>query len=654
MRPAPLLTALLTAAPTLAQVPTDGAKFAATHESQPAALAFDGDEETCWAGEGHSLADLPTSLLVTFPEEVTGGRLEVVTQVMKARLRLRDMEVYARVGDGWALLGKVEGNEATRFGIDLAPAKLKVLRLRVRATARDDNAWPRINEVVIREAPPGATPAELEAAEIADESYAERLFVERALGIRKPIEPTTYDPEKGYLWYVRSCLDALIEHGTDTYGDVHSPMWVSILDIDGKTHPNVAMPPIEGQRQGDRALFGGNLQHDVMTLRACDYLTQLTGEQKYRNAAGNYLRYFLEHCTGSATGLWPWGEHAHWDFYKEAPGSTTHEYLGAPPLEFWELAWKLNPDAVLGQADGLLNHVTSLETFDYNRHADISKPLPTPRPEITGFLDFPRHGGFYIQTWAFTYSKTGDTKYLGWCEGMMDHHVAARHPKTGLLPSTTTRDNASFSAATQLSLAVTMLESVPLLGKTETATRCRKLAVEYLASMAALPHRPQEGLYVSGCPVNGPGKEPNLTRPGFTAHYGGAFLAMDALLWLRAHQLTGEQAYKDLAMGLARFYARTDGVPEGAVARAHVYGSIIDLMVDMHQADGGEQWLPAAERYAKAGIETLSADGLFRGATGLWYYESETWPGTLAYALVRLHAVTTESEVEVAPSYFHR
>jgi hypothetical protein len=67
---------------------------------------------------------------------------------------------------------------------------------------------------------------------------------------------------------------------------------------------------------------------------------------------------------------------------------------------FWEWAWSLNPEAVRGEADGCLNHIVNLDTFDFNRHADISTPLRTPRPAKLYFLDFPRHGAFYLHMWG--------------------------------------------------------------------------------------------------------------------------------------------------------------------------------------------------------------------------------------------------------------
>ena len=41
-----------------------------------------------------------------------------------------------------------------------------------------------------------------------------------------------------YGRYVEECLDTLMEHGTDRYGKIHTPVLVSILDVDSRTCPS--------------------------------------------------------------------------------------------------------------------------------------------------------------------------------------------------------------------------------------------------------------------------------------------------------------------------------------------------------------------------------------------------------------------------------
>nr|MBP8952825.1 hypothetical protein [Armatimonadota bacterium] len=145
-----------------------------------------------------------------------------------------------------------------------------------------------------------------------------------------------------------------------------------------------------------------------------------------------------------------------------------------------------------------------------------------------------------------------------------------------------------------------------------------------------------------------------LSTPAFDADYGGEFLCMDGLLWVQAYRVSGNTRFLDIARGIAGFYAREPRVPEQTNTRAKVFGSLVELMLDMAELDGGDQWLPAAESYARQGVELLYHNGIFRGATGLWYYESELWPSTFVHSLVRLAAVLDGKGTQVPTNYFHR
>ena len=98
----------------------------------------------------------------------------------------------------------------------------------------------------------------------------------------------------------------------------------------------------------------------------------------------------------------------------------------------------------------------------------------------------------------------------------------------------------------------------------------------------------------------------------------------------------------------------SEEIPRERHAPAQVFGSTINLMLDMHELDGDPRWIEAAERYAQAGIERLYYDGLFRGATDLWYYESELWVSDLVSALVRLHTITQTPEHREPCTAFQR
>jgi len=620
--------------------------------------ATDGDTQTKWVGQSHPLSWQPTNIVIEFKKPTAVQRLVLVSQIFRERLALKDFEVYAWADKAWAgatPLAVMKGTRDLRTVVDFIPVKTTRLRIRIRDTWRDDHCYPRLAEIEVYAAPRQAKLMAPKDSPLADEKKSERLLLAQTLGAQSAFPTEKFDPAKGYLHYAKTFLDTMIAEGRDRYGAVHSPMFASLLELDTHENPEDTPANVPGQRYGDRSIHGGNLFHDIMLLRACDYATSLTGDHKYRNAASDYLRFFLDNCP-QPTGLFPWGEHAYWNFYKEAPGSTTHEYLGGIPMAFWERMWALNPRAVRGEADGLINHVVNLDTYDFDRHADIVKPLPTPRPKGIGFLDFPRHGGFYISVWTFVYSKTGDARYLDWSLKTIDHHWRLRNPRSGL-PRTSLQAESKNTASAEsvLSLSVSLLESALLLPAGEARNRYESVARAYLDSILRLPHRPREGRLVAAFPLDSePARAKGDYSHPYRYMYGGAFTADDAVLLLAVYRLTGDKRALRLAEDCAAYYARRDPPPPPEIVRAHVYAGIIGLFCDLYDLEHKPAHLKQAERYARLAIERLFYRGLFRGATGINHYESDMMVGNLVYSLVWLHALKENAKVKVEPNRFNR
>jgi len=619
--------------------------------------AIDGNAETKWVGESHPLGFQPANIVLEFDAPVVVRRVVLVSTVFRDRLALKDAEVYAWGRDGWAgasPLALVKATREVRTVVDCEPVRTTRLRLRICDTWREDHAFPRLHEIEVYAAAPGVEGRGLRDSPVPGEKESERWLLRRAMG-EKPVMPgEPFDPAKGYLHYARSFLDTMIREGTDRYGPVASGMFASLLDMGTHRIPEETPPNVPGQRLGDRATRGGNLFHDVMLLRAADHLTDLTGDRKYRQAVTDYLGFFTAHCR-QPTGLFPWGEHAHWDFFREAPGHTTHEYLGGVPAEFWQRLWELSPGAVRGEADGLLNHVVSLESFAFDRHADVRRPLPTPRPAGMGYMDFPRHGGFYVHLWTFLYAKTGEAKYLEWSEKMIDKHWRARNAVSGLPPGCPGRDPRAASSETMLSFSISVLEAARGIADRDVKGRWEAVAKAFLDSILRLPHRPGEGQFLVDFAVDCRPEEATgaYTKP-YEYGYGGGFTADDAVLLAAGHRLTGDARALRLAEAFAAYYAAHDPPSPGEIVRAHVYASILGLFNDLYDQTGKREWLDQAERYARLAIERLFHRGLFRGATGIDHYEGDMMVGNLVYNLVWLHALKAGAGRKVEPNYYNR
>jgi len=619
--------------------------------------AIDGNPETKWVGEAHPLSFQPANIVIQFNEPQTVQRLVLLSTIFRDRLALKDFEVYAWVNTNWAgatPVAIVKGTTNVSTVVDFPPVKASRLRVRIRDTWREDHSYPRLHEIEVYASPPGTVAGVRKDSPIADEKGSERFVLRRALGEKYVAPGVKFDEAKGYLHYVRAFLDTMIAEGTDRYGKFHSPMFASLLDMETHRIPDDIPANIEGQRYSDRSLRGGNLMHDIMLLRACEWASELCGDSKYRNAATDYLKFFLSNCP-QPTGLFPWGEHAYWDFFQEKPGHPTHEFLGGIPAAFWDSVWSLGPEAIRREADGLLNHVGDLESFHFDRHADLFKALPSPRPKNLGGMDFPRHGGFYISLWAFAYSKTSDPKYLEWCRRMIDHHWSARDRGTGILPSTTRGSQAGTATVeSTLSLAVSLLESATLLPPGEVRERFVSAGKAYAESVLGLPHKLKEGKFLAGFPMKtDPGQKPDYSEP-YRYGYGGGFTADNIGLILALHRLTGDARSLRLAEDCASHYATHEPPPPHEIVRAHVYASILGLFTDLYALQRKPQHLAQAERYARLAIERLFHKGLFRGATSVDHYEGDLMVGNLAYNLLWLHAVKQNPGVWVAPNYFNR
>ncbi len=614
---------------------------------------IDGDLTNHWVGEGHPLTWQPTNVIVAFPEPVEIAGIVVTSEALRDVLALKSFEIYAWAGDSWAggrPLAAVKDNRELRPTLTWPSVRTSRLRIRITDTWRPDHAFPRLRELEFLGPVHTGAAVVPRPSPLPGEKESERLTLRRAMGekIVYPGEP--YDPAKGYLHYARTRLDTLIAEGTDRYGEVRSPLFASLLDMETHAIPEEAPPNVPGQRSGDRTLRGGNLFHDVMLLRACDAATALTGDPKYRGAATAYLAFFLEHCP-QPTGLFPWGEHAHWDFFADKPGHATHEYLGGVPVEFWERAWAINARAVAGEGDGLLNHVVNLDTFAYDRHADIAAPLATPRPPGLGFMDFPRHGGFYIHLWSLLATKTSERKYRACSERLLGHISAERDPISGLPPACSGRDG-TVSLETLLSLAVSLMESSRTLGREE---RFENVAKTLLDAILNAHHDPTGGRFLTTVPRGGdPSKADGPYSDPYRYGYGGGFTADNAALLLAAYRLTGDARALALSERFASFYVAHDLPPPHEIVRAHVYASILGLFIDLYDLTKKPAYIEQAERHARLAIERLYWCGLFRGATSLNAYEGDLMPGNLVYNLLWLHAVKSASPVRVPPNYFNR
>ncbi len=632
------------------------AKLTASHTTTEWKIenAIDGDLKTQWIGEGHPLTWQPTNIIIEFNKPKTIERVVLVSTKQRDMLAIKDFEVYAFGKKTWAgasPLAVVRGTQEEVNEVTFEPVTTKSLRIRIRDTYYY-SGFPRLLEIEVYEAP-GTKGTKPKDSPIPDENKTERLILDLAFGKQPTFPRTKFKDSKGYLHYVTTFIDTMIASGTDRYGDVSSPMFASLIDMDTHRNPLETPQNSPGQRYGDRSVHGGNLFHDVMLLQAMDYLSKSTGDDKYTNAVTDYLTFFLSNCPHPNTGLFPWGEHAYWNFYEEKAVNDIHEFLGGIPNSFWMRLWNLSPTALVAEADGLINHIKNLDNFDFDRHADIHTPMPIPRPEKYGGMDFARHGGFYIGLWSFAYSKTGDEKYLDWAQKMIDHHWLARSRASGLPPDKKGAKNAS--AVSTLSLALNLLEGAQLLPQGAVRTKYEDVASTYLDAIMRLPHKPTEGKFLIDLPMDAtPESATGTYGEPYVYGYGGGLSADYAGLLVGVYRMTNDPRALRLAESFADYYSTNNPPPITEAVYARVYASIIGLLNDLYELTGKPNYLEQSKRYGKIAIEALYHRGLFRGASNVGHYEASMGVGNLVYNLVWLDALNNKSRLKPEPNYFAR
>lgn len=238
-----------------------------------------------------------------------------------------------------------------------------------------------------------------------------------------------------YLEAVRHFADQVLEHGRDRYGDTHTPLFVDGIQVD--THE-----PATWRYRGQTWVLS-NFANQQNLLRTLVGLSNLTGDERYREAAVAATRHMFEHQR-HACGLLYWGGHQIVDLLtNENRGldADCHEFKNTFP--FYPFLWEVEPAGTRAFINAFWNaHVMDWCTLDFNRHGAYGKPLGPmwdrePCRDVDPFfesegLTFINAGTDLIYAAATLQQLDGDAQALAWSKRLARRYVNARHPDTGL------------------------------------------------------------------------------------------------------------------------------------------------------------------------------------------------------------------------------
>lgn len=477
-----------------------------------------------------------------------------------------------------------------------------------------------------------------------------------------------------YLGKVRAYVDAMIEHGRDTVGETKSPLFLISIDPQTMAIPKIARPrglSVARLPASFRQCANPHLDQNLYQIMYA--LSEITGNAKYAQEADRTLEHFLNHCQEPRWGFFCWGEHFAWDVETDAPlkseRDVPHEFQR--PWIFWERSFQLAPENSKRFADCLWDHqIRHLPDgkISFSRHAMVNSK---ETPSRTG-SEYPRHGGFYIATWAEAYRQTRDRRMLDAIAALVEFFESRRHPKSGAIPAERhARSGGELMwPQSNLSLAVDLWDSAAKVPD-ELARKMRRSARKIDENFLRIPHEPgPDGRGFVKAAVTSK-LEPGDVRAIEAGHdHGGRWhpwsrswetgygIPTDGriavLCYLRHRQVPDTAGLKDLVVRSADRYLtsdppNTDNLVAGAI------GDVIANLIAAYRLTREKKYLSRAEHFADTAVQVFLTSGPLPQTTGkATDYCAASRCDTLMMQLLDLHLIRNRPEAEVPLIYTDR
>ena len=461
-------------------------------------------------------------------------------------------------------------------------------------------------------------------------------------------------PSKDYLHYVQTFADTLLSVGLDHYGPSPTGMWASVIDTRNLSVPIRGVPPTNGVRPHDRAVGGSNYYHDVLTLTVFDQLSELTGNDRYRQAAHDYSQDFLERAQHPQTGLLGWGEHLYYNFYTDTVSVAEdrlldlrayfrmpHELIAWTPP--WSRLWAIDSARTRRAIEGLKYHFNGpdVQTHLFNRHAVWN--APEYQQEIMPWI---KHAALYAYSFGFLYQQTDDAlwKEKSWQVGTLYWNL--RDHRTDLVFGCLYHKSPT-GGGKDASLSNTALYTYWLYkaGEMADSEAMKQQAITLLKAYDQQGWNEAEQQYYRELNLDGtPPQEAQWATP-WKQGYGSSSL----LTWGRVTAYIASRDSSDAIQPMAKkALAIANRQPLPDVYSAQNLGEAINANVDLYERTNDRQYLNHAQRFADTAIEHLWKNGLFVRQKDDPYYEAKLGVGDLLSGLLRLHLALNDDKSEAS------
>jgi len=498
-------------------------------------------------------------------------------------------------------------------------------------------------------------------------------------------------PKRDALEVVRAFADAMLdpEQGRDHFGPQHTPLWAGVLDRKTYQIPEGKIDDLYRARVSQEFKFIANPHFDENLLQVLYALATVTGQTRYAQEADRTLEYFLKHCQEAKYGFFAWGEHMGWDlvnetlggYPKDNPSAAIHEFWR--PWIFWDKSFQMAPAECHRYAQAVWKYQIDHKgpMISWSRHAQVLSDPPNRR----GY-EFPRHGGFYIDTWAHAYKHTRDPMMLEAIGAVVDYFVAARHPDSGAIPHYAAMPD-WLRPQSNVGLAINLWDAAPLVPEA-LARKMRELATGIDEVFLKLKHEPgpggkglvltasvrtlepttlwfSAGKGFSDQPLpgeSGPPRHKPYTEGWVSAYVGPVPHSTMVGYCIARHRQIQSDAYRRLILLCADRYLESepdlkpfveDGRTVTPKVDAGTIGRVIGLLDYAYRLSGDEKYLRRAEWFSDWAIERFWPDRQplplpsVSASKGQDYYSAFAHGDTLAMNLLQTWLLRHKPELKI-------
>ncbi|XOV91078.1 MAG: hypothetical protein ACFHWX_12795 [Bacteroidota bacterium] len=458
---------------------------------------------------------------------------------------------------------------------------------------------------------------------------------------------------------IKSHYQKLITSGTDTYGEVKTPLWMASLDpVTGKYPEKDARPENIPQRvylnRSVSAPKGSTAYWDFPNFAATDELSRLSGNPAFKASATQYLQSYIDKCKAN-NGVILWGNHYYYDSFadqcvkfngSEKPHPVDfntetgdlHEIRPFSPA--WEILWEMDPvltERHIRQA--IMGHVVDTATGEFNRHADGK----------TGYA-FIEAGGILSFSLAWLYHKTGDASLLVLADKIVNYSYSNRDLNSGLLENSPTQDRwDKYTSTTEIGLWANFVLKASRFVPHDYAIKWQTIISSTLARWLVNGWSEKSNLYFGGLNINDgtpyrpqpdypyqPDEYADIFNPLFPTHNYPLQLAEATLSMFRTSR---NQLFEDHAKNwLIHIKQQLMTRDTRQLMYAENYARIIHYLKSYHQTfkdQESKRWMLELAREAISRLYLEDAK-MFRSHTGEIRYDAVDGVGLLALVLLEI------------------